>query len=316
MKKQILFLLLVSAILSVKAQVSKYYPFPDSNAYWADENVNNNGSFNVYTDYGVIVKGDTMFGGKTYQKLYKVGGYSSTNGSSNYSVYYGAFREDTAMRRVYMWQKGIDSLLYDFNLKVNDSIGTPSQPGNGGKYGTDYVYSIDSILVFGDYRKRINIANNQAKGNIICQVIEGIGGNHEPFGTMLTQVPFEGGSGLLCFRQDPDTVQFTYSYFGYDGCREYLPLSANTISTYMQQFTVYPNPANNEVAITYLLQQRQNKAILQLYNALGQLVASNTITNTMGQVNENIAGLSNGIYYYTLSVNGVIAATSKLVVIH
>jgi len=317
MKKNILFLLLLSLILSVKAQVSKYYPFPTTNAYWGGENESNDGSNFNATDYGFLLDGDTIVNGKTYHKLYNVGG--ATN-SAPYSYYYygytGAFREDTVARKVYMLVNGVDSLWYDFNVKVNDSIGHTPPNGINNVSGTNYVYSIDSIQVFGNYRKRINVTNTSVNSHqILYSVIEGIGGNNGPFGSELIPPPFEFVSSLLCFRQNTDTVQFGHGNFYYN-CHEFVPVGVNTISASVQQFTVYPNPAANEVAINYVLQQGQNKGTLQLYNALGQLVTSNTITNTMGQVNENIAGLSNGIYYYTLSVNGIIAATSKLVVIH
>jgi hypothetical protein len=253
--------------------------------------------------------------GKTYHKSYNVGG-ASNSGAYTYYSYAGAFREDTAMRRVYMFINGVDSLWYDFNLKVNDSIGNTPPNGGGSGSGTNYVHSIDSVLVFGNYRKRINITNTSMYNpTIIYRVIEGIGGTNGPFGSELTPPPFEFVSSLLCFRQNTDTIQLNRGYFYYN-CHEFeAPLGINAISASVQQFTVYPNPANNEVSITYFLQGK-NKGTLQLYNALGQLVTSNNISNSMGQVNENISGLTNGIYYYTLSVNGVIAATSKLVIIH
>ena len=315
MKKQILFFLLFSSVLSVKAQVSKYYAFPDSNAYWSAENESNDGQNLNVNDYGFLLVGDTIVNGKTYHKLYNAGGMTNS-GAYTYYSYAGAFREDTAARKVYMFINGVDSLWYDFNLKVNDSIGNTPPNGMGLGSGTNYVYSIDSVLIFGNYRKRINITNTSMYNpTIIYSVIEGIGGTNGPFGSELTPPPFEDVSSLLCFRQNTDTVQFSHGYF-YFSCHEFAPLGVNTISASVQQFTVYPNPANSEVVITYLLQPGQNKGTLQSYNALGQLVTSNTISNGMGQVNENISGLNNGIYYYTLSVNGVIAATSKLVIIH
>jgi hypothetical protein len=315
MKKQILFLLLITSIVTVKAQVSKYYPFPTSNAYWGGENESNDGSNLSVNDYGVLLAGDTTVNGKTYHQLYSAGGVTNSGSYTTY-VYAGAFREDTVVRKVYMLVKGVDSLWYDFTLKANDSIGIPPQPGSGTSTGRDYVYSVDSIMIFGNYRMRINIANSKPNPKqILCSIIEGIGGTDGPFGIIAPPVPFEAVSYLLCFRQNTDTVQLNHGYFSYN-CYEFGPLGVNTISASVQQFTVYPNPAANEVAITYLLQAGQNKVTMQLFNALGQMLTSNTVSNSMGQVNENISELTNGIYYYTLSVNGVIAATSKLVVIH
>lgn len=314
MKKQILFILLLTSAFSLKAQVSKYYPYPDTNAYWSMQSAYNNGSTTIITDFGVLLSGDTMVNAKTYHKLYNIIGM--TTGTPIYpSGLSGIFREDTLKEKVYMLYKGADSLLYDFTRKAGDTIGIAADGG------TDYIYSIDSLEVWGNYRKRLNITSTQAsKTNpIICSVIEGIGNTDGPLQPELVPVPFESGSGVLCFRQNTDTLQFIngYTYFGHAPCDELAqPLSVNTLNEAVPQLTIYPNPASTDVAISYQLPQGQYNSTLQLYNTIGQLITTEQITKGSGTLHQNTLGLTNGVYYYTVSANGVIKTTSKLVVIH
>jgi len=82
------------------------------------------------------------------------------------------------------------------------------------------------------------------------------------------------------------------------------------------QINVYPNPASKQVTLSYELPQEQTNSTLQLYNAVGQLIESNAVKGYKGVFDKNVSALPNGIYYYTLLVNGVITATNKLVVIN
>lgn len=78
---------------------------------------------------------------------------------------------------------------------------------------------------------------------------------------------------------------------------------------------IYPNPASTEVSLIYNFNSANHKAILNLYSPLGQLVKSEGISNNAGTITEDVSALPDGIYYYRLVVDGVPAATSKLVII-
>ena len=82
------------------------------------------------------------------------------------------------------------------------------------------------------------------------------------------------------------------------------------------ELNIYPNPANTETELSYVLPAGQSNAILKLYNEMGQLVNSNAIASYKGNVNEDVSMLPNGIYYYTISVDGLTQAVAKLIIIH
>lgn len=93
-----------------------------------------------------------------------------------------------------------------------------------------------------------------------------------------------------------------------EGVQEYTKNAAH--------ISAYPNPSSNNTALSYQLPEGQSRAILKLYNAVGELVKTALINSNAGTSEEDVSDLPNGIYYYTLVVNGAITATSKLVVIH
>ncbi len=322
-KYPLIFILFVVSLVS-HAQFNVYHPFPDSNAYWGEENKVFPGTGNVLdiNEFGYKLYGDTVINGLIYHKLYQVGGFSGTSqggGTLYHSMgYYGAIREDT-MRHIYFLSSSAgnkDSLLYDFNLKVGDTLRQYNSPGlfsNGNSNEANYVYQIDSVLIEGSIRRQFVIASNFGNNQIyqVADIIEGIGsttGLVEPI-----DLPFEYSSALICFRQNGYTVISGSSYFAQDTCIVYGPLGVNNITNAPPMFIIYPNPANTSVELTFQLQNKNS--VLSLYNTMGQLVKTQTINGNEKSITEDVSALPNGIYYYTLSVEGVVQATNKLAII-
>ena len=236
--------------------------------------------------------------------------------------YAAAIRQDTIKKREYVCcttNLKKDTLLYDFNLKVGDTLREYNTIGIG---EINYVYGIDSVLIEGNYRKALIITSNNAQpyNKIIDTVIEGIGSK---YGLLEMEViPFESSTGLMCFWQNGYVVYnpIPRNSLYYDSCFRYGPsylwTGINSVSSTNVSFSVFPNPANKRITLSFELPQQQTNATLQLYNAVGQLIETNTINGYKGTIEKNVSALPNGIYYYTLLVNGVITATNKMVVIH
>lgn len=75
-----------------------------------------------------------------------------------------------------------------------------------------------------------------------------------------------------------------------------------------------PNPFSEETTIGYSLPDNTTSAQMLFYNASGRLIQSVELTNKgKGQVNVFAQDLSNGIYTYTLVVDGKIFETKKMV---
>lgn len=77
----------------------------------------------------------------------------------------------------------------------------------------------------------------------------------------------------------------------------------------------YPNPANNMVSFEYA-GNNDNTGSVIIRNIVGTIVKQSNLASTSGKVNVNTADLSDGIYFYSLVVNGTSVTTKKLVVRH
>jgi len=94
--------------------------------------------------------------------------------------------------------------------------------------------------------------------------------------------------------------------------RDFTTVEENTIST---GIVAYPNPANENVNIVYSVSQTSNVSI-NVTSITGDVVFNKNVgTVEAGEYNENIdvTKLANGVYFYTLTVNGN-QMTKKLVV--
>jgi hypothetical protein len=75
-----------------------------------------------------------------------------------------------------------------------------------------------------------------------------------------------------------------------------------------------PNPFAEQTTINYFLPDDVNKAQLLFYNAQGKLIQSLELSQKgKGSINVFASDLSNGIYTYTLVVDGKIIETKKMV---
>lgn len=90
----------------------------------------------------------------------------------------------------------------------------------------------------------------------------------------------------------------------------------NEINGAIASITAFPNPAVSDVTISFVLGKSAKMVTLSVYNAIGQVAQQISRTNQKAGVNNyniNINSLSNGVYFYSINVDGIVA-THKLVV--
>ncbi|MEN9699608.1 MAG: hypothetical protein RLZZ301_806 [Bacteroidota bacterium] len=287
------YLLLLISILALNvgySQTSSYHPFPDSNAIW---NVTYYGYQADCAKYSYTLSTDTIVNATTYTKIYQQKSHYPndpwTSGCdwccpSPAVVYYaGALREDELAHKVFFLPPGAgsDTLLYDFNLAVGDTI--PLSFNNWCPYL--HVGSIDSVLIGTSYRKRWNMECI----DLSASVIEGIGNT---FGLLERLDFFEQGGQLDCFSQNNQSLYPSYS-----------PNSACELVTGLEEvpqvaFRVSPNPLSQEASIQF--ERTLQNATLSLYNCYGQKVKelSNINDQTIILTRDKLA---NGMYYAQLT---------------
>jgi len=299
MKKYLFVLATLLLTLTVgHGQTNKYFLFPDSNTTWFSWKSWLSpppSSVGIQLEIWDWLTGDTLIGSYTYKKIQEYT-YCQNNGSTTFG-YAGAIRQDTSQKKVFYRLPSTtkDTLLYDFNLSVGDTIPQNSYI-NG---GSNIISSIDSILVGTTYRKRFNITMSFSTESLI----EGIGS------TMGLLLPLSEGvehsSFLYCFTQNGQNLFINPNGF----------CSSNPLNVSEQDkkflLTVSPNPFCEQTTL-----QTDNlfkNATLTVYNSFGQEVKE--IKNISGQAITLFRDdLPSGLYCIRLTEGNKIFATDKLVV--
>jgi hypothetical protein len=306
MKKLLLLLIIFKFQLSsfnCSAQTSVYHPFPDSDAVWMGTNwwCDDVGCYDH--DYILFIAGDTVIGGNHYRKLLSTGydclAWDTTGGSAVNKFFNrpsGAFREDTALRKVYYVPKDSsnESLLYDFNLSVGDTL--PLAYNNWDT--TITVTSIDSILMGSDYRKRfwLSIPSfNLPTG--YGSLIEGMGSTFGFYDRIVT--PFESGNYLNCFTVNGQTIFLDST----GHCIHTLGISEINKNS---SLLISPNPAHNKLNVECKLLNAE----LRIYDMMGRKVMNAEIGNSKLEIGIDFPP---GIYFVRVS-DGQNAVVQKLII--
>jgi hypothetical protein len=318
----LLFLCTFSIYVTIFAQQYKYVPFPTHNAIWVEHHTAEYGSTNdssYFYCYG-LKNNDTIINGFTYHKL-----YFSFDTILRESEAIGGIREDSN-KRVYMWYFkctsfgytevcNMDRVLYDFSLKIGDSIKAPrdtimSTP--------EYILShplsqilmkIDTVLLGSELRKRFFFGPSLTHGYLPWGIwIEGIGymrGLLYPTGDF----PANGlWNDLVCFWQDGKEV---YHYDYYPKCFDYL-ISAVESETIGKNVMITPNPMTNEC--TFSFSERYNQQRLEIYDLYGKLKFYAFIINRKAYTFNNRGILKPGLYLFRVTGIGKNVFRGKLMV--
>ncbi len=307
--KKSTFILITLVLTSIvgQAQTNVYHQFPDSNVQWSGTIWYKSSMTTVtYDSYSLIISGDTTIGSFVYHKLYKSGNVYTPPGPPSSTYYYnnlyaGAFRQDIPNRKVYLNKSGVDTLAYDFNLNVGDTLKTCLT----GFSGAVRIYSIDSVLVGNKYHKAFNTGciNTSGTGGYY-KIIEGIGSMFGAFESIFC--PFEMGSDLYCVRIGATTAWALSSQYN---CDLGASIPDNFIKT--NKVVISQNPFSNETTLTF--KTVLNKVNLIIYNSAGQVVKQ--IKNIYGQTYIlNRENLETGIYFLRVLENNDVVATEKFII--
>lgn len=314
MKKYLLLLtFIILTFKSANSQTNVYHPFPDSSVMWTGTYwyvSQGSGYCTVHNDYNLYISGDTTIGNYSYHKLYS-NRHNYANcpppGDYHYGIYSGVLRQDIANKKIYSIQNDADTLVYDFNLNLGDTLPVTSL---NDAIWNNYITSIDSVLVGNQYRKRFWISCNTFNGNYnnYVALIEGVGstfGVFAPIKPNEIMLDFSDGYELWCMslnNQDvwPDTQN--------TNCDLILTIENNITDN---KIFISKNPFSSETTLNsvYILKN----AILTLSNSLGQEVKR--IKNICGQtITLSRDNLSGGLYFFSLTQDNKTILTGKLII--
>lgn len=274
MQKSIL--LLVGLLVSVLASAQTQFPIVQQDNEWniliVTEGMNSWDS--TYQTATLKINGDTTLNSQIYQKIYKSVEEIPTNWT-----YHGALREDGQKVWFYSKTNNSESLIYDFNISVGDTINWLLDPM--------IVDSITNKPVNNEARKHIYFSYYDSTIKEVW--IEGIGSNKGLLESG-TGMAVGGRYWLLCMKEQASTV---YMNPNYNHCFLASGISENKNSV----FHLYPNPANKQLKITVA----DNVIIesISIIDMNGKRLKEFKQTNT----ELDLSGISSGLYIIQLIHN-------------
>jgi hypothetical protein len=111
-----------------------------------------------------------------------------------------------------------------------------------------------------------------------------------------------------CFSTDFVTITVTE-----DTCVERKPVVQNQLMNEAQRLDCIPNPASNSALFIYSAQENASSEI-RVYNMMGQEMSRYKLEKNSSSVRADYSEYQNGIYFYSLLVNGKKVQTKKLVI--
>lgn len=250
--------------------------------------------------YNYYITGDTLINTHIFKKVFKKGIYSQIDASC--TPYNHTYYEDTLSsfflrstgKKIYvlMPDETDDTLLYDFDLDINDTL--PLTYNNEDPSLT--VTAIDSTLTPNGFLKSFELSNG-------FYLYEGIGSSG---GLVEGIFPYflSGIHQLLCYSLN-DTA---YVLSSGGSC---------TVSLSIQEFnnefisTVYPNPFSENTVIR--LNEELSNATLVVIDLTGAVVRTILFSGTEVKLERD--GLSSGVYSYQLMTDSEKFSAGKIVIL-
>jgi hypothetical protein len=244
-------------------------------------------------EYVYYVNGDSTIEGLTYKKIFKHGTLyqypldevdpGTCNLLMTFNQFHALLRQEEKKIFIYDEWDNLDTLLYDFELSIGDTL-----PLTYNQWNDDLVVtSIDSILIENIYRKIFTLNSDENP-----QLIEGIGHEHgftEPFLPI-----FECAFYLNCFSINDTSI---YPVFN-ESCDFNLDVEERSLSS---DIIFYPNPVNDNLTI----QIKSNEQIEEVcsYNIMGQQKIMKFQEIDENRISVELSSLKTGLYIIELKGN-------------
>ncbi len=253
------------------------FNFPDSNAIWS-----------VY-DEKYFVAGDSSFNFINYKKYYFTNDSIVATGT-----FFALLREDTITEQVFSISSDSiqEHLLYDFSLGVNDTatvfpLAFYLEPIR------IIVDQIDSILINGQYHKRLKVLGLDQNTNIHEYWIEGIGSTFGLFNSGITGIVVFDITypELICFEKDGVII---YNNPKYISCYEPYPIGIYENQIF-NRVRIYPNPTRH----TLTIESDYKIHSYQLFSSIGKEIEKKVIFDNFHSI--DISNYPSGVYFINIT---------------
>ena len=263
--------------LSLNVKSQNYHSFIGENKIWSElEFVWED----TYTS-NYKIEGDTIISNNTYYMV-----YSCTNDSLLQDWNYQMLIREDSTKKVFGYNSfnQEEYILYNFSLIIGDSIYTGGEIGDNPLYA--FVEDVDSILIDGEFRKRIIFEEwfNEFW-------IEGIGSSIGPFRPFANLFVADIGWELLCLEED---YNINYQNPNYNACFIHIINNLNELSIQNSNLIkIYPQPAKDLVNIK-IIDNSEKYDKIELININNQNKYIDKFTGNHYSINTNL--FSSGLY--------------------
>ncbi len=253
---------------------------------------------------GVIqVEGDTMVAQTLRKKVFlssefepepQLVGYVHEDSQTGALFFYNQFERS-------------QSTVFNMSLSIGDSI--TFRKNGCGDFQNNATHAKEINVKQNEGRKEI-IFDWTFGGGIICDTlkfIEGVGPNASLFWLVKPEFPFIGFAYKVCRMMKEDTLAYPLSG-NVDFCEE-----STSIPTFIlaHDVLIYPNPIDDIINLEF--EKPFTKAVtFQVYDALGRKVLSRFLDVSSGKCSVSMKAYNTGMYYYSLSIEGSIIKSGKL----
>ncbi|MFW6225160.1 MAG: T9SS type A sorting domain-containing protein [Bacteroidota bacterium] len=303
MKQTIIFLGL-TLIVNLNSKSQDYIPFPTENVNWnvfyagTCEEAPPDTSLLRYTIHGDTTINEIQYsklcletGDTINPKVQTIGGLRESEKKIYYigqTIYSGGFEDEY--------------LLYDFTKQIGDTI---KHDYHGRFYSV--VLDIDSVSIYGSYRKRFEVDNHWFYQNP-DYIVEGIGSVKNGLLGHISDIPTCGTHYWehICFRENRIVKYLNPSF---SDCFPSNLLTGIEQLDYETDFDIYPNPFINEIQIENKFNHQD--LTFKLIDINGKTLIEKNIYNDKVTLELNVSsGLYNALI---INVNGEILMTKKVI---
>jgi len=228
-------------------------------------------------------------------------------------------------------------LAYSQSLQLSDSTGPIANNATIVKYG---LASADPDYEIISYVFVKNTTSDSMSVKVKKVLLDTVQGTINTFcwGYCVTPEIFESPDPVVIHAGVIDSINFSghyypkgllgistirYVFFDSDNPSDTVCVNINFDTypegiDYLSNVTLsnaYPNPANTTVNFPYSVLKNSNAKLI-IWNILGSVVKEVDITGNSGTLSLNTSELADGVYFYSLLVNGNSQATKKFVIRH
>ncbi len=282
--KKFLFLFLSSCAFPQAMPAQNYTPFPEDIAVWDVYERPSEPDPRLTAFHRYTMDGDTIINGKSYNKIY-CSRWAWTYPPSELNMtrlgYCFGIRQDITNKKVYRTitinNSTVDTLLYDFDLKVGDIIPPTAATRPGAP--AQIVSSIDTVVYSEKKYKRLNL-----KGGLDgAALIEGVGNANGLI--EYTDGFFEAADVLNAFCNSTTS-----------DCKDLLALTIQRVNA-KNQVRTYPNPFTDK--LTIIFDDETIKWDVVISDVLGKEIQRFNQVSKQLTVDRN--EMKNGVYFLKFS---------------